>query len=76
MLKITSKADSIATRIYFNGILHRKIDTERLIDIQSWVQGNPPEQFWIEYTYSDGTSVKSMYDSKRLWVGVLKIMDQ
>lgn len=73
-MKITSKINPFSLRIYINDILHVSIKRSSLVGTHAWKERD--QEWWIEYRFRDGQSLKSMYDTEEKWVGVAKCLDE
>lgn len=69
-MTITSDNNYLFIRIFINGILHVAIKRDDLVGIQSWREREG--EFWIEYGFSRGQSVKCFYDTEEKWKKVLE----
>lgn len=73
MIKISSKSDSENIRIYFNNILHLRIPRDKNIKIQSWIDYST-KLYYIDI-WCVSHSDKMEYESRELWEGILKELD-
>jgi len=63
-------------RIYIDGILHVHLLSDRYVGMQSWIDGDKKQKYYIEITVSKGKNILMAYDSKETWLAVLKLIDE
>jgi hypothetical protein len=61
-------------KIYINNTLHLHIKLLNLIGFQSWIHGE--SEYYIQYTFKDGTTITTAYGEKEKWVTVLGLLDK
>jgi len=61
-------------RIYIDGLLHVHLLSKNYVGMQSWIDGD--KTYCIELTVSEGKNILMSYDSKELWVELLKLLDK
>lgn len=73
-MKLTFQRNHNQLKIYFGEIIHLQLRLENLNGFQSWIDG--PKEFYIEFYFSDGSTIKSVYENKNNWIKVLKCLDE
>lgn len=61
-----------AVRVRINGLLHLHLDRHQLLAVQSWETGIPGTSWAIEFTFKDGTVVKSEYSRRDIWEAIIE----
>lgn len=72
-MEINFKISFNNLKIYFDNILHLKIDINKLVGIQSWKRKH---KYFIEYTFDNNTTIECEYDSRDKWEKILKYLDE
>lgn len=76
---ITSNKDALLLnylKIYINGILHLSIRRDRLDNFQSWIDEiNGRCVYYIEFSYTNGTSVMAAYNDLEKFTKIIKLID-
>jgi hypothetical protein len=62
-------------RIYINNILHLQVIFKDHDGIQSWLEGTKKVTYFIEYYRKNNEPIITQYDSKELWLEILKQLD-
>lgn len=63
-------------RIYIDGILHVHLLSDRYVGMQSWIDGDKKQKYYIELTVSKGKNILMEYQTKETWLAVLKLLDE
>ena len=71
---ITSERKYEQFRVYFNGVLHLHIKLLELTGFQSWIHGS--NEYFIEYTFNNGSKITSAYQHKETWIRVLEDLNK
>ena len=72
-MNIKSNSDSDYIKIYFDDVLHIKIEKIEIVGIQSYKHKG---KYYIEYSFKSGVVIESEYDNIEKWEVILKILDK
>lgn len=61
-------------KIYVDGHLHLHLKLLDLTGFQSWIHGS--NEFFIEYYFSTGNKITTVYGTKDKWFKMLDILDK
>lgn len=73
-MEVTFKRHYEMIKLYINGHLHLQLKLLDLVGFQTWVHGEG--EHFIEYYFSTGNKVTSVYENKELWSTILDILDK
>lgn len=63
------------TKIYINRELHLSFKNKDLVGIQSWIEGDNDNSFFIEYTFKKNV-ITSEYNASSKWKKVLSLINE
>ena len=73
--KVTAKKDFRSFRVYIDGLLHMCVPTQEFAGLKTWVDGDDNCTYFIEFNLKSGGLLTTEYESKELWVEILKQLD-
>lgn len=75
MTTVTSYITDTTMRIYINDLLHVSLKLSALLGINSWIEGDNQDQYFIEYTLVGGV-IQCEYNTEAKWVSVLQELNK
>lgn len=73
-VKVEYKRGYETLKIYINNQLHVLLKTQDLIGFQSWIHGEA--EYFIEYYFSTGAKINTVYGRRDIWSIVLEVLDK